>query len=272
MLRLGHIQYSNCYPVHAALLREPLPSWLRLQTGVPSALNEALARGDIDVAPCSSIEFARHPDYRMLPDLAIASDGPVGSILLETSVPTEALDGATVALPTASATSVVLLRALLERLHGLRPHYVWFDQAAGADPVDAGAAAALRIGDVALGRRAPRGRTHVDLGDAWTRWTGLPFVYAVWQTRLGPDGNAELARLHATLRESRAFFRRHVARLAREEAERFGLAPERLATYWSSLRYELGVREREGLLRFYRVAAELGEAEVVSDLRFALPG
>ena len=28
MLRLGHIQYSNCFPVHAALIDERPPAWL----------------------------------------------------------------------------------------------------------------------------------------------------------------------------------------------------------------------------------------------------
>jgi chorismate dehydratase len=272
MLRLGHIQYSNCYPVHAALVDGRPPAWLQLRTGVPSALNQALALGEIDVAPCSSIEFARHPEYRILPGPAIASNGPVRSILLETTVPLEALDGAAVALPTASATSVVLLRALLERRSVVRPRYVWFDQSEGADPIDAGAAAALRIGDVALTRATPRGRRRIDLGDAWTRWTGLPFVYAVWQTRLGPERDEELARLQATLRRSLDFFERQVEGLARERAARFGLEPDVLIDYWSSLRYELGAAEREGLLRFYKLAAELGEAETVSHLRFTPAG
>lgn len=272
MLRLGHIQYSNCFPVHAALVDGTPPEGLRLQTGVPSALNEALARGEIDVAPCSSIEFARHPEYRIVPGPAIASRGPVRSILLETTVPEEALDGAVVALPTASATSVVLLRALLERRSGVRPEYVWFDQAEDPDPIDGGAAAALRIGDVALARAAPPGRRQIDLGDAWTRWTGLPFVYAVWQTCLGPDRDRELVGLHETLRRSRSFFQREADRLAREHAPRFGLHPGLLREYWSSLRYELGAAEREGLLRFYALAEELGEASAVTRLRFTPPG
>lgn len=272
MLRLGHILYSNCFPVHAALIDEQQPAWLRLHVGVPSALNEALARGEIDVAPSSSIEFARHPEYRIVPGPAIASNGPVRSILLETTVPLEALDDAVVALPTASATSVVLLRALLERRRSVHPRYVWFDQAADADPIDAGASAALRIGDIALGRVAPPGRSHVDLGVDWTRWTGLPFVYAVWQTRLGPDRDDELARLQGELRRSRSFFGQHVARLARDHAVRFGVAPRVLVEYWSSLSYELGPAEQAGLLRFYALAAELGEADAVSGLRFTPPG
>ena len=52
-------------------------------------------------------------------------------------------------MPTASATSVVLLKVLLRLRWGVRPRFRWFDQAA-EDPFAAGADAALFIGDVAL--------------------------------------------------------------------------------------------------------------------------
>ena len=76
MIRLGHISYSNCVPVHALLL-EKTPDDVVLVRDVPSRLNAALAAGEIDAAPCSSIEYARHTsDYRILPGHAIGV-GPV---------------------------------------------------------------------------------------------------------------------------------------------------------------------------------------------------
>src|SRR5688500_3636940 len=112
MIKLGHIEYSNCFPVHALLLtRMPAGSAVELVGGTPAELNEALAAGTIDVAPCSSIEYARHAErYRLLPDFVIGSDGPVGSILFECSRPIAELNDATIKVPTASATSVVLLK------------------------------------------------------------------------------------------------------------------------------------------------------------------
>ena len=50
-LRLGHITYSNCFPVHAGILDGGLGAGLRVVEGVPSHLNELLGRGEIDVAP-----------------------------------------------------------------------------------------------------------------------------------------------------------------------------------------------------------------------------
>ncbi len=269
MLRLGHIEYSNCFPVHARLVDGEPPSWMELVPGIPSFLNAELAAGRIHVAPSSSIEYARHADrYRLLPGLVIGSDGPVGSILLERTRPLDELDGLEVALPTASATSVVLLRALLELRDGLRPKYRWFDQARDGDPIDAGAAAVLWIGDVALRRPAREGREFTDLGAEWRNWTGLPFAFALWQVSAGPERDDELIRLHGLLRESMTYFYSRVEELAERHAERYRLEAGHLARYWRSLTYSLDERMQQGLLRFYAAAVELGEAPAVPTLRW----
>jgi chorismate dehydratase len=272
VLRLGHIEYSNCFPVHALLLDRGVPPGIELRPGVPAVLNAELRAGRLDVAPSSSIEFARNADrYRILPGLVIGAAGAVHSILLESETPPEALDGEEVALPTASATSVVLLRILLELRLGVRPRYRWFDQAREADPIAGGAAAALWIGDRAMRRRQESTRLFTDLGESWNAWTGLPFVFALWQTSAGPERDAELRALHGLLLESLAYFETAIDALAERHAVGFGMSPERLARYWRSLSYRLDARMEEGLLHFYRLAAELREVPSVPELRWVTP-
>jgi chorismate dehydratase len=265
MIRLGHIDYSNCVPVHARLLAEPVAG-LTLVHGVPSELNRALAAGEIDAAPCSSIEYARHSgEYRILPDHVIGAYGAVQSILLESSVPLAALGDRIVAVPTASATSVVLLRSLLELRHGVRPLLKWYEQAAPGDPMATDAAAVLRIGDVALARATPPGRLSYDLGAEWTAWTGLPFAFAVWQVRRDLT-DAEVRRLVGLLRESRAWFSVHAPSLAEQYGQQYRLGAARLLDYWTSLRFDFDAAMQQGLLQFYRYAERLGEAPSVPDL------
>ncbi len=267
MIRLGHIDYSNCFPVHARLLAEPTPEGIAIHTGVPSVLNRALAAGEIDVAPCSSIEYARHADhYRVLPDFVIGSDGPVQSIRFDTRIPPSDLSNATVYVTDSSATSVVLLRVLLERFWNVSPQFRTFDQTR-TDPLQEGADAALFIGDVALRRPLDAAPHACDLGEQWNLWTGLPFAFAIWQARTDTD-HAELARLHTLLYDSRAWFGRNRAVLAERVAPRFQLEPHVLLQYWESLKYELDTRMQQGLLHFLALAAELGEAPPVPDLDF----
>jgi chorismate dehydratase len=267
MLRLGHIDYSNCLPVHATLLEQP-PANIKIVHGTPTELNDALQRGDIDIAPASSIEFARHPDqYRILPGLVIGSFGPVQSIRLESTVHIESLGDTRVAVPTASATSVVLLRILFELRYGIHAHFHWYDQADDTDPLDESAAAALRIGDIALRRRPRPDRVFYDLGEMWTEWTGLPFAFALWQTNLPEARDSELAQLTAELQTSKQTSLRNPAALAMRHAAHFGLPSEQLASYWTGLRYDLDEAMTRGLLRYYELAAQLGEVAAVPALR-----
>lgn len=274
MIRLGHIVYSNCFPIHASLVEQPVAG-VEIVSDVPSALNRMLREGRIDIAPCSSIEYARNADrYRVLPSVVIGARGPVQSILLECSRPIAELDGELIAVTDASATSVVLLRILLEIRFGVKPRLERFRQSPELDPIAEGAAATLWIGDTALQREFPPRRDVHDLGALWTEWTDLPFAFALWQTSLGPDRDPELMALLHTLEQARHAALQHALPLAQRNADRFGIEPNRLARYWESLQYDLDHAMMSGVMRFYALAAELGECPPVDHLRLvgeALP-
>jgi chorismate dehydratase len=281
MLRLGNIDYSNCYPIHGPVL-EDRPPWLAVTDGSPSDLNRRLAQGGLDVAPCSSIELARHSrEYSVLRGLCIGSDGPVDSIVLVSRVPVRELDGREVALPTASAASRCLLRILLEVHLEIAPRWLDFDQAmqepvrtatAGpGEPKDLSgtADAALFIGDTAL-RRPPRdGEVRTDLGAAWTSWTGLPFVYALWLARSEVAGREELRELHRLLITRRDAVEATAVELADGASERYGFEPDRLRAYWGRIRYDLDDRMLRGLQRFLELAHQIGEPPPPREIRFA---
>jgi chorismate dehydratase len=266
-LRLGHIVYSNCFPVHSRLFDRPRAGDPILVAGIPSDLNRKLARQELDVAPSSSIEYALNADrYRILPDLVIGSRGAVRSIVFVSHRPPDELSGSTVAIPTASATSVVLLKILLRIRWGATTEFRWFDQQS-EDPFAGGAAAALFIGDVALQVGLEEsGRHRYDLGEEWWAQTGLPFAFAVWQATSGlPEA---LRDLHGRLLESREYGLANLQRLAERYGSHFGMAPETLSRYWTDLVYHLDDEMREGLETFYRLAAELGELPAAPPLRW----
>src|SRR5712691_3619206 len=94
------------------------PAFFRLDAdvdetlGVPTQLNARLLGGELDVAPISSIEYARHADrLRIMPRLCVSSEGAIDSIQLISRLPLEAVR--TVAVTPESATSVVLTKVLL---------------------------------------------------------------------------------------------------------------------------------------------------------------
>ena len=70
MIRLGRISYANMAPVffRVGIEYEEI-------TGVPTELNRRLIAGELDTAPISSIEYARHADtLRLLPRLCVSSE------------------------------------------------------------------------------------------------------------------------------------------------------------------------------------------------------
>ena len=268
MLKLGHIVYSNCFPPHAGIVMQKVAFPFKLVEGIPTQLNRLLHEGSIDVSPSSSIEYAMNPGrYVLLPDLSITSKKQVMSILLESTVPIEELDNRVVAVTTASATSVVLLRILLEIRYGANPGYISYEQGV-EDPADR-ADAMLTIGDLAIQRAAVSSYPHCyDLGRLWNEFTGLPFVFALWQVNDRKNIHKELGRLYDILMESRAYGLAHLQELAETASGRFNIPASVLLQYWQLFSYDFGEEEQKGLLAYYGYAAEIGAIEPMTNLRF----
>ena len=247
-LRLGRISYANMAPVFYDLEEgafEQVP-------GVPTELNRRLMDGDIDVAPISSIEYARNADrLRLLPQLCVSTEGAVDSIQLITRKPLEQVRS--VAVTPESATSVVLTKVLLGDVDLV--------------PLEQPADARMLIGDAALRSAFEDPTPHHDLGRLWQERTGLPMVYAVWACRDGiTDGLEELQRAHL---RSLAIARSEPEALARRASADYGWPAGFLARYFEKLRYHFGPREQQGLVRFFELAHLAGELERVPPLRFA---
>ena len=222
--------------------------------GVPTELNRQLIAGELDVAPISSIAYARAADrLRLLPRLCVSSEGAVESIQLISKTPLSQVRS--IAVTPESATSVVLTRVLFPDAQHV--------------PLDEDAEARLLIGDAALRSAFEDPTPHHDLGRLWQERTGLPMVFAVWAA---PEpthpGLPELEdALVASVRAARA----EPEALAFDSSERYGYPPGFLARYFEKLRYRFGPRERAGLYTFLELARDVGELAEVPELRFVAP-
>jgi chorismate dehydratase len=243
VIRLGRISYANMAPVFFRVEAE-----YEEVAGVPTELNRRLVAGEIDAAPISSIEYARHADsLLLLPRLCVSSEGAVDSIQLVSKLPLDAIRS--VAVTPESATSVVLTKVLLPN--------------ASHVPLGEPADATLLIGDAALKSAFEDPTPHHDLGRLWLERTGLPMVFAVWAVPAPPPpGLLELEEaLVASLRAARA-----------EPSEAYGYPAGFLARYFEKLRYRFGPRERAGLYTFLELARDVGELDEVPELRFVTAG
>ncbi len=259
-IRIGAVNYLNTKPLICDL--DKLAPEADLILDLPSRLADRLAEGQLDVALIPVIEYFRAGSYSIVPDISIATRGPVLSVTLFSRVPWSEIRS--VALDAGSRTSAALTQVLLRKRHGVTPHLRPLAMDSAADEVDADAV--LLIGDRAMRACLPGFPHAFDLGQEWYDWTGLPFVYAVWAVREG----VELGRVAWALAEAK---RRGLARaglIAHREAPALGLDAGFCRRYLSNiLHFDLGPREQAGLHHYYMLACELGLAPGGVTLRFA---
>lgn len=266
MIRLGAVGYLNARPHVYGLERSPQ---FLIRFDVPSRCADLLHEGSIDVGLIPTIEYLRGSGYHVVPNIAIASCGPVASVALYTTRPVR--DIQSIALDTSSRSSVALMRVLCEREFRIHPRF----EPAGPDlgPMLSRCDAALIIGDNALFLGPAQLRLKadptidvdkIDLGEVWTRATGLPFVYAFWAGRAGaltPDA----VRALQEARDQGVVHSEEIAQAAFSDPRRQAIGARYLR---DNIRYDLGESERAGLQLFYRYAVEAGVVPATQELRF----
>ncbi len=253
-LTIGRISYVNTIPFFHHLAQTGFSECV--VDGVPAELNARIAGGGIDLSPSSSFEYARSwRDYLLLPGLSISSQGPVRSVLLFSRLPLEAVGTQEIALTAESATSVNLLQILLKEFCGAKG----LDCNVPEVPVEkviAAGGSALLIGDRALrtAGRVSRDMFVYDLGDLWYRFTGLPFVFALWIVRRQAfiDQPQAVRKFRSQLEQSLSLAFADLNGMAAVVAPEAPLAAGELIHYWrDNMSYDLTAEHLAGLRLFF---------------------
>lgn len=248
-VRVGAVSYLNSKPLIedlAVLLPDA-----ELSLDYPSRLTTALDAGLLDVALVPSVTGFLKPGYQVVSDACVAARGPVLSVKLFSRVPPETIR--ILALDAGSRTSSTLVQILLaERCHA-RPALQSLPLEASCE--DTTADAVLLIGDRCMDPPREAFHTVWDLGEEWNRWTGLPFVFAMWVAREGALSDGQLDAIESGLTAARDRGLERLEAIARREAPRLGLPLETTLEYLSTnLYYRLGTAERAGLTKFHALA------------------
>ena len=258
-LKIGKISYANVWPIFYMLERDADCSSYEFVEGVPSALNQMLRQGMIDVSPSSSIEFLKNPAmYDIIENHSIDSNGPVGSVLLFSKKSIDELEGETILMTSQSETSIALLQIICRKFYGLTCRY-----AQTAEPIKKAIrshAAYLLIGDDALTQATKWPDLHIyDLGQLWTKNTGLPFTYALWllrkESRMGKK--ALVDRFVADLEGAQQRALADLEGIAAVSPFRSMLSEKQLADYWRGISYTFSADHKKGFDLFRQYATEL---------------
>lgn len=256
--RVGHIAFLNCLPIYWGLARTGALLDVDLHRAPPDELSRRLVAGDLDIGPITLVEYLKHADDLLLiPDPAVAADGPVLSVNLVTKAALADLPAAPrVSLASTSRTGVLLGRMLLEDRYGRTPAYTVTAPDLGSALADADAA--VLIGDEALQvfhehRHHEPGGLHVlDLAAEWKDWTGLPMVFAVWAVRRGyAEAHPGLVKdVHLAFRDSVRRSREEIGEVVASAARWEPFPPAALAEYFERLQFGLSDRHLAGLREF----------------------
>lgn len=267
---VGSVPYVNAAPLVWAFEAAGAESPVRVTYEVPSRLPNLLESGACAAVMVSSVDALRVPDRRMAAGVGIVSHGPVQSVRLFCKVPPHRVRR--LALDQSSMTSNRLAHLLLQERFG-----AVLESAVPMPPtlpeMLAKADAAVLIGDPGMDASG-EGLHVVDMGEAWTDWTGLPFLWAAWfgAEALNPEVAGYLESAYAAAWEPSGEvhpswlprFADPASEVIRFAAGRSGWSEKRVGRY---LREAIAFRVDDRVMAGYREFAERLRAAGFDDVR-----
>lgn len=257
-IRIGRISYTNILPIyHFVDTSNPEFEFI---PAVPSQLNGWLAEGTIDCGAISAFAYGQHAEeYVALRGLSVTSRGPVGSIFLFSKKPMDELEGATVALTWTSASSVNLLKIILEEFCHVHPVYTTMNP--HLEEMMEVADAALLIGDEALFWSQQNHPYHMyDLGAEWYQRTGMSMTFAVFAVskRLLREQPQKVEKIHKLFLDSKRLGLANMDQIVQEAMGKCGLKEEFWHSYFSRLIYDFDEELAIGAEGYFDAAYRLG--------------
>lgn len=265
-LKLGQVNFINCLPINLPIELGEVSINVKIINGVPSELNHMILKGDIDIAPISSLTYIENKD-KLVPvaDLCIASNGPADSVLLFSKFPIEELEGAKIALSNASGTSNRLLQVILKRFLNINCIFELSHLPSPISHLLLNYSAALLIGDHALLEfsKIPREEFFIyDLGSLWKKFTGLPMVFGIWVVRneVLDTYPEEVSSLSQQLNQALELgFTTMFDKVIKKSFKKIPIPRDFYTTYFEHLSYKLNNEHIKGLNTFESLCKEVAK-------------
>lgn len=259
---LGIHDFINSQPLLEPLRKRASEAGLKISIDSPAQLADQLARGKLDMAMIPTIEYLKNADrLLLLPDISISSRGTVGTVLLASKVPVNAIR--TLTLDNRSRTSIALLRVLYSKVFPADLKLTRQDP--DPEKMLSDNDAALIIGDPALGF-SKEGVSIQDLSEEWFARTGKTFMHAVMAVRENIKVEGQIIQ---TLLDAKQEGLQNLDAIAKTQATKTGQPLSLLLDYLKNkIRYDFGVEEMEGVIQFQSECYKVGLIAEQYPLRF----
>lgn len=239
---VGKIPYLNSVPFYHHFEKRQF----KILPVSPRRMGILSRHGQIDAGLFSLADYLSQKSTLQLLPYCIATRDQVKSVMLFSNHGWQELAGKKIGIIDDTATSVKLLRVLLEKKYGVKAELKRLHS--GVNSYE-GFDAVLLIGDEAL-RHKKTGLDSFelvyDLATEWYDWQKLPFVFAVWAVRksLPQETREELGSLvQSSLQKGELEF----DRIGLSLAKRIGLTSAEATEYLQGFNYRLGERERRAI-------------------------
>jgi chorismate dehydratase len=175
--RITAVSYYNTLPFIYGLMHSGLLGNFDLSLDVPSECARKIISGEADIGLIPVGALPGVSDYQLIGNLCIGADKDVKSVLLLANAALTEIK--TIYLDTDSRTSVNLVKVLAKHFWKIDPDWKSLAELKGKPGIDEGM---VLIGDKTFGLSSQYSHCF-DLAGEWIRFTGLPFVFAVWISR-----------------------------------------------------------------------------------------
>ena len=167
-IAVSAVSYTNTLPFLSGIRNSvEVMDAIDLSVDHPRECGRKVKEGEADLGIIPVAVLATLPEYHIISDYCIGSDGAVNSVFIFSQKPIEEIDS--LLLDPQSRTSNGLARVLLK-------HY-WKKEVQIVEEGEADAY--VLIGDRSFGKNHEVPYAY-DMGHYWKEMTGLPFAYAVW--------------------------------------------------------------------------------------------
>lgn len=262
MIKLGTVPFINAKPIIYPLEKGLINNDFEISYYAPSVLSRRLMEGIVDIGLIPVAELLKRNSYKVIPDISISSEGKVDSVALVLNKELSSVKK--VAVDERSQSSTALLRVILELFNDLTPEYV---KRKYDEDFFSGVDAGMVIGDSGLHIfYAKKDDNYIlDLGELWTHHTGLPFVYAVYAL----NSEVRLGENLKSLFLSKEKGMEYIPEIAESLSGKIDVSAEFCINYLSNrIKYDLGSREIEAIIRYSEYLSELGFCDKVQELDF----
>ncbi len=161
--KIGNVNYLNSFPFRYGLEK----NGFSFETFVPSEISSKLIKDEIDIGLVPLVAYLEHPEWILVSNYGIVAKNRVRTVVLASKVPVESIKS--IKSDTDSLSSNKLCKVLMKNYWKLNP--IW------NPPFETDAQ--ILIGDKAFNINQSLPFVY-DLSEEWNKFTGLPFVFAVW--------------------------------------------------------------------------------------------